>query len=259
MTQDDGQNERGRKRLDQVLVERGLFKSRAKARAAIEGRLVRVDGSLATKSAQTVDDHATIDVDPSAHIFVSRGALKLAHALDNFAIDPKGLDCLDIGASTGGFTQVLIERGARHVTAIDVGHSQFAAELAGDARVTSLENLNAKDLTAAHLAHPVDLIVIDVSFISLKKALPAALALAAPGARLVALVKPQFEVGRARVGKGGIVRDPALHAEVCDDIASWLAAVPGWRVAGVTESPIEGGDGNREFLIAATFEGPRDA
>ena len=244
-----------RKRLDQLLVERGLFHSRARARAAILGKLVSVGGKPAAKPSQPVDEHATIDVDPSAHLYVSRGALKLAHALDNFAIDPRGLDCLDIGASTGGFTQVLLERGARHVTAIDVGHGQLAAELASDPRVTSIENLNAKDIEAMHLAHPVDLIVADVSFISLKKALPAALALAAPGARLIALVKPQFEVGPGHVGKGGIVRDPALHAEVCADIEAWLASVSGWRVAGVTESPIEGGDGNREFLVAASLDG----
>lgn len=242
-------------RLDQLLVERGLFQSRARARAAILGNLVHVDGKPAVRASQAVDMHAEIEIDPHAHLYVSRGALKLAHALDSFAIDPAGLYCLDIGASTGGFTEVLLARGASHVTAIDVGHSQLAAELAADPRVTSLENLNAKELTPAHLSHPVELIVCDVSFISLKKALPAALALAAPGARLIALIKPQFEVGPARVGKGGIVRDAALHAEVCADVSAWLAAMPGWRVIGVTESPIAGGDGNREFLVAAIFEG----
>lgn len=251
-TKHDSSN--AKKRLDQLLVERGLFQSRARARAAILGGLVHVDGKPVAKASQAVGEHAEIEVDPSAHLYVSRGALKLAHALDQFAIDPAGLDCLDIGASTGGFTQVLLERGARHVTAVDVGHSQLAAELASDARVTLLENLNAKDIAAAHLGHAVDLIVCDVSFISLKKALPAALALAAPGARLVALVKPQFEVGRGKVGKGGIVREAALHAEVCEDLSAWLAAMPGWHVAGVTESPIEGGDGNKEFLIAASFD-----
>jgi 23S rRNA (cytidine1920-2'-O)/16S rRNA (cytidine1409-2'-O)-methyltransferase len=243
-----------RKRLDQLLIERGVFASRAKARAAVEGGLVHVDGKLVTKGAQLVGAHVAIDVDPSAYLYVSRGALKLEHALKNFAIDPAGLDCLDIGASTGGFTQVLLAHGARHVTAVDVGHSQLAAELASDARVTSLENLNAKDLTAEHLPHGADLIVADVSFISLTKALPAALALAATGAMLVALIKPQFEVGKGKVGKGGIVRDTALHAEACEAVTAWLAATPGWRVLGVTDSPIEGGDGNREFLVAAKKE-----
>jgi 23S rRNA (cytidine1920-2'-O)/16S rRNA (cytidine1409-2'-O)-methyltransferase len=244
-----------RTRLDQFLIERGLFASRAKARAAILDGLVHVDGKLVTKASQPVGEHAEITVDPSAHLYVSRGAVKLEHALKNFAIEPAGLDCLDIGASTGGFTQILLAHGARHVTAVDVGHSQLAAELASDPRVTSLENLNAKDLTPGHLTHPVDLIVADVSFISLTKALPAALALAAPGARLIALIKPQFEVGRGNVGKGGIVRDTALHAEACETVSAWLAAIPGWRVLGVTDSPIEGGDGNREFLVAAALAG----
>lgn len=244
-----------RKRLDQFLIERGLFSSRAKARAAIKGGLVSVDGKLIVKASQAVDEHAEIVVDPSAHLYVSRGALKLEHALTFFAIDPANLACLDIGASTGGFTQVLLAHGARHVTAIDVGHGQLAAELAGDPRVTSFENLNAKDLMPAHLVHPaVDLIVADVSFISLMKALPPALALAAPGARLVALIKPQFEVGPENVGKGGIVRDASLQAKVCDNIVAWLAAQGGWHVLGITESPIEGGDGNKEFLIAARHD-----
>jgi 23S rRNA (cytidine1920-2'-O)/16S rRNA (cytidine1409-2'-O)-methyltransferase len=245
------------KRLDQLLIERGLFASRAKARAAILDGLVTVDGKRVTKAAQSVGDHATIDIAPHAHLYVSRAALKLAHGLDSFAIDPAGLECLDVGASTGGFTQVLLQRGAKHVTAIDVGHDQLAAELAADPRVTSIEGLNAKDLTAAHIAAPIDLIVCDVSFISLTKALPAALALAASGARLIALIKPQFEVGPGKVGKGGIVREPALHAEVCDTISKWLAAVPGWHVTGITDSPIKGGDGNVEFLIAASFDQER--
>ncbi len=249
-----------RKRLDQLLIERGLFASRAKARAAILGSLVHVDGVLVTKASQMVDEHVSIDIDPSAHLYVSRGALKLEHALASFAIEPRNLNCLDIGASTGGFTQVLLAHGARHVTAVDVGHSQLAAELAADPRVTSLENLNAKDLTAAHLADgSVDLIVADVSFISLTKALPAALALAGPGAHLIALIKPQFEVGPGKVGKGGIVRDAALHAEVCETVSAWLGAMPGWRVLGVTDSPIEGGDGNKEFLVAAVLSGGKNS
>jgi 23S rRNA (cytidine1920-2'-O)/16S rRNA (cytidine1409-2'-O)-methyltransferase len=181
---------------------------------------------------------------------VSRGGLKLAHALDRFAIDPLGLVALDLGASTGGFTDVLLRRGAARVVAVDVGHGQLHESLRQDERVTVFEKLNARDLTMEHVAVMPDLIVADMSFISLKVALPAALDLAAPGARLVALIKPQFEVGRERVGKGGVVRDPALHDEVCREIAAWLGA-RGWRVLGVTPSPVAGQDGNREFLIGA--------
>lgn len=240
-----------RKRLDQFLIERGLFASRARARAAIKDGHVSVDGKIIVKASQQVDEHAEIVVDPSAHRYVSRAALKLVRGLDHFGIDPGGLECLDIGASTGGFTQVLLERGAKHVTAIDVGHGQLAAEVADDPRVTLIEGLNARDLTAAHLRGAIDLVVCDVSFIGLQKALPPALALAAKGSHLVALIKPQFEVGPENVGKGGIVRDASLHEKVCDNIAAWLAAQPHWQVLGLTESPIEGGDGNKEFLIAA--------
>lgn len=241
-------------RLDQLLIERGLFASRTRARAAIADGLVLVDGRPALKPSQSVDAHAALDVDPRASLYVSRAAQKLAHALASFAIDPAGLECLDVGASTGGFTQVLLERGAKHITAVDVGHAQLAAKIAADPRVTSIEGLNAKDLDAAHVTGPIDLIVCDVSFISLKKALPAALALAGPGAHLVALIKPQFEVGRGRLGKGGIVKEPALHAEVCEAISEWLAGLPGWHVIGIADSPIKGGDGNIEFLIAASFD-----
>jgi 23S rRNA (cytidine1920-2'-O)/16S rRNA (cytidine1409-2'-O)-methyltransferase len=250
----DAKSSELRKRLDQLLIERGVFASRARARAAILDGLVSVDGKPATKPAQTVGEHAAIDVAPQAHLYVSRAALKLAHGLTSFAIDPSGLNCLDVGASTGGFTQVLLQRGAKHVTAIDVGHDQLVAELAADPRVTSIEGLNAKDLTAEHMAGPLDLIVCDVSFISLTKALPAALVLAAPGAHLVALIKPQFEVGLGKVGKGGIVREKALHAETCDAISAWLSSIPGWHVLGITDSPIKGGDGNTEFLIAARHD-----
>jgi 23S rRNA (cytidine1920-2'-O)/16S rRNA (cytidine1409-2'-O)-methyltransferase len=185
------------------------------------------------------------------HPWVSRGGIKLAHALDHFAIDVSGANALDIGASTGGFTDVLLQRGAKHVHAVDVGHGQLAWKLRQDARVSVLERVNARHLTRREIPEPPDLIVCDASFISLTVVLPAAFALAAPSARLVALVKPQFEVGRGRVGKGGVVRDPALHREVCEGIATWLEAQAGWHVEGVTESPIRGPEGNVEFLLFA--------
>lgn len=240
-----------RKRLDQLLVERGLIATRARAQAAIRAGLVSIAGQAITKPAQLISEDNEIAIDASQANYVSRAALKLIRGLDHFGIDPQGRACLDIGASTGGFTQVLLERGASHVTAIDVGHGQLAAILAAEPRVTLIEGLNARDLIAAHLAHAVSLVVCDVSFIGLQKALPPALALAAREAYLVALIKPQFEVGPENVGKGGIVRDASLHAKICDNIATWLAAQPHWHVLGLTESPIKGGDGNKEFLIAA--------
>jgi 23S rRNA (cytidine1920-2'-O)/16S rRNA (cytidine1409-2'-O)-methyltransferase len=183
--------------------------------------------------------------------YVSRGGVKLAHALDHFRLDPKGLVALDIGASTGGFTDVLLRRGASCVYAVDVGYGQLDWRLRNDARVRVLERQNARSLSRAEIPEPAQLVVADVSFISLRQALPAALALAMPDACLVALIKPQFEVGKGQVGKGGVVRDAALHQAVCDDIAHWLADEQGWRVLGVVESPITGPKGNREFLIGA--------
>jgi 23S rRNA (cytidine1920-2'-O)/16S rRNA (cytidine1409-2'-O)-methyltransferase len=194
---------------------------------------------------------AAIGIADEARHYVSRAALKLAHGLDNFGISPEGLAALDIGASTGGFTQVLLERGARHITAVDVGHGQMAPAVAGDSRVTVLEGLNARDLTLKDLPEPPQIITADVSFISLKLALPPALALAAPGASLVALVKPQFEAGREHLSKDGVVRDAAVQDAVCRDIASWLETDVGWRVIGTAPSPVAGGSGNREFLLAA--------
>ncbi len=185
------------------------------------------------------------------HPWVSRGGLKLDHGLQTFGLDVTGLLGLDLGASTGGFTDVLLARGAAHVVAVDVGHGQLAWTLRTDSRVTVLEKTNARHLTADHLPAAPGIVTCDASFISLKTVLPAALDLAAPGARLVALIKPQFEVGRGQVGKGGVVRDPALHQAVCHDIASWLGAIGPWRVQGVIESPVTGPEGNREFLIAA--------
>ncbi len=236
-----------RRRLDEELVARGHYASRSRARDAILRGAVTVGGETAKKPGQLVSADALIALADEAQRYVSRAALKLKHGLDHFGIDPSGLHCLDIGASTGGFTQVLLEEDASHVTAIDVGHGQMAIE---DKRITLIEGLNARDLTSEHLAHPAQLIVCDVSFISLKLALPAALDLAEEGAWLVALIKPQFEAGRDALGKGGIVTGDTELERVCEEIASFLHH-QGWRILGLTPSPIEGGDGNREFLIAA--------
>ena len=230
-------------RLDQRLVELGLAPSRARARALIEAGAVRVDGRPVTRPAARAEGAIAVTEE---FPWVGRGALKLLHALDHFRLTPHG-EALDIGASTGGFTQVLLARGATRVHAIDVGHGQLDPSLGADPRVVSLEGVNARTLPP--LPAP-DWITADVSFISLRLALPPALALARPGAHLVALVKPQFEAGRADVGRGGIVRDPAVHARVCGEIADFLAD-QGWNVLGLTESPIQGGDGNRESLVAA--------
>ena len=243
-----------RRRLDLALVERGLVATRARAQGAIRAGHVRVGGKVARKPADPVGDADEIELLSLAHPYVSRGALKLVHALDFFALDPAGCNCLDLGASTGGFTEVLLERGAVSVVAIDVGHGQLAKEIAAGARVRPVEGLNAKDITRELIPEHISFIVADLSFIGLRKALPPALALAEPGATLIALIKPQFEAGPENVGKGGIVRDPALHERICGDISAWLGDEMGWRVLGFTESPIEGGDGNTEFLIAARHD-----
>ena len=237
-------------RLDELLVRRGLFASRSRARNAVTRGVVSVDGTTVSKPGAPTRDTATLAVDDPARGYVSRAALKLVAALDAFGLDPKDAEALDIGASTGGFTQVLLERGAAHVVAVDVGHGQLDATLAEDPRVTSLEKLNARDLAAAHLGGRMpDFVVSDVSFISLKLALPPALMLAASGARCVLLVKPQFEAGREAIGKGGLLRDPTDGERVAHALRDWLDAQPGWRALGIVPSPIEGGDGNREFLL----------
>jgi len=205
------------------------------------------------KAGQGIAPDAALEVRGQPHPYVSRGGLKLEKALDHFAIPAAGRVALDVGASTGGFTDCLLQRGAAKVYAIDVGTNQLAWKLRSDPRVVSMEKTNIRDVTRAQLAEPIDLIVCDASFIGLRTALPAALALATPGAHLVALIKPQFEVGKGRVGKGGIVREPELHKEVCEMISAWLAEQPGWKVLGVTESPITGAEGNREFLIAGVL------
>lgn len=237
-------------RLDELLVQRGLYSSRSRARDAIARGTVSVDGAIAAKPAQNTSLESRIEIHDEARSYVSRSALKLKSGINVFDISPKGLNCLDIGASTGGFTQVLLAQGAAHVTAIDVGHGQFDKSLESNSNVTSIEGLNARDLTAGHLNHKIDFIVCDVSFISLKLALPKALALVESGARLLALIKPQFEAGRDAIGRGGIVSDPQEHDRVCKEISEFLNA-QNWQVIGIIPSSIEGGDGNKEFLIAA--------
>jgi 23S rRNA (cytidine1920-2'-O)/16S rRNA (cytidine1409-2'-O)-methyltransferase len=240
-----------RSRLDLALVARGLVPTRAKARDAILRGCVTVDGRVATAPSAPVASTADIAVDDPAGRYVSRAALKLIAGLDRFGYSPEGRVALDIGASTGGFTEVLLERGATKVYAVDVGHGQLHPRLRDDPRVVSLEGLNARDLGPAQVDEPVGAIVADVSFISLRLVLPPALALAAPGAWAVFLVKPQFEVGREHVGKGGIVRDAARARQAVDGVVAWLCDDVRWIVDGLAESPILGGDGNREFLLGA--------
>jgi 23S rRNA (cytidine1920-2'-O)/16S rRNA (cytidine1409-2'-O)-methyltransferase len=235
-------------RLDQHLVATGLAESRARAQALIAAGAVTVDGAAARKASQAVATGAQVAVTADPNPWVSRAALKLLHALDEFGLTPRGV-ALDVGASTGGFTEVLLARGAERVIALDVGHGQLHPRIAADPRVVIHQGVNARDIPAG-LVPPVDWIVVDVSFISLEKALPVPLALARPGAVLVALIKPQFEAGRAHVGRGGIVRDAAVHEAVCARIRDWLTGL-GWQVTGEAASPIKGGDGNREFLVAA--------
>jgi 23S rRNA (cytidine1920-2'-O)/16S rRNA (cytidine1409-2'-O)-methyltransferase len=240
-----------KQRADLALVARGLAESRTKAQALVMAGVVFSGDRRIDKPGQPIAEDQPIEVRGADHPWVSRGGLKLEGALDRFAIDPAGAVCLDIGASTGGFTDVLLARGARRVYAVDVGQGQLAWKLRNDPRVVVLEKTNARYLTPEQVPEPVDLLVCDASFIGLEVVLDRPLSFAAPGARLVALIKPQFEVGRGQVGKGGIVRDPALHKEVCERIEAWLDARPGWRVLGVTPSPIAGSEGNKEFLIAA--------
>jgi 23S rRNA (cytidine1920-2'-O)/16S rRNA (cytidine1409-2'-O)-methyltransferase len=238
-----------RPRLDQLLVDRGLVESRARAQALVMAGLVFSDTRRLDKPGQRVSPDLPLTLKGQDHPWVSRGGLKLVQGLDHFGLDPAGWVCVDVGASTGGFTDVLLSRGAAKVYAVDVGYGQLAHKLRVDDRVVVLERVNARHLTAEQVPEAVDLVVCDASFIGLRTVLPAALALVRPGGALVALIKPQFEVGRERVGKGGVVRDPALHAEVCGTIRDWLAGLPGWTVLGVTDSPIHGPEGNAEFLI----------
>ena len=238
-------------RIDRLLVERGLFESRAKAQAAIEAGLVRAGEHLVRKASEEIAVDAILHAS-AAHPYVSRGGVKLAAALGHFGVDPKGRICLDVGASTGGFTQVLLERGAKRVIAVDVGRGQLHQSLRARPEAVSLEETDIRNVSPARLGESPDLVTIDVSFISLKLVLPAALALAKMPAQLVALIKPQFEAGRALVKKG-VVRDSAVHAAVCADIADFVVSL-GWRVLGIIPSPIAGGDGNAEFLLGASHD-----
>jgi len=237
------------RRLDVELVQRGLAPSRAQAREAIETGKVTVNGVLATKAGQVVSDGALIEAIP-LHPWVSRGGIKLAHALDVFKVDPAGRHCLDIGSSTGGFTDVLLSRGARRVVAVDVGSGQLHPRLRDDPRVISLETTDARSLAPDAIIEPPTLLVCDASFIGLAKLLVVPLSLAAPDARLVALFKPQFEVGRENIGKGGIVTDLAATDAAAQALTAWLEQA-GWAVEAWTDSPIAGGDGNRERLFLA--------
>ena len=239
-----------KQRVDQMLVDRGLAESRSRAQALIMAGLVFAGERKVAKAGEMLAADVLLDVRGKDHPWVSRGGLKLAHGLAHFDIDVTGAVGLDIGSSTGGFTDVLLANGAARVYAIDVGTNQLAWKLRQDPRVIVHEQTNARALTADHISEPVDIIVCDASFISLAKVLAAALGFAKAGGHLVALVKPQFEAGRDQVGKGGVVRDPAVHKAVCDAAAAWVES-RGWEVLGLTPSPITGPEGNIEFLLGA--------
>jgi 23S rRNA (cytidine1920-2'-O)/16S rRNA (cytidine1409-2'-O)-methyltransferase len=239
-----------KQRIDQLLVSRGLAESRARAQALIMAGLVFLGDRKVDKSGQQVADDAEISVKGRDHPWVSRGGIKLAHAIEHFGLDPTGAVAMDIGSSTGGFTDVLLQKGAAHVFAVDSGTNQLAWKLRQDPRVTVLEQTSARVLTPEQIDRPCNWVVCDASFIGLAKVLERPLELAAPDCRLVALIKPQFEVGREEVGKGGVVRDPLLHARVCDEVRNWLES-SGWTVEGIVESPITGPEGNVEFLVSA--------
>jgi 23S rRNA (cytidine1920-2'-O)/16S rRNA (cytidine1409-2'-O)-methyltransferase len=237
-------------RVDQLLVERGLAESRTRAQALVLAGTVFSGETKLVKSGQTLPADAPLEVRGRDHPWVSRGGIKLAHAIEHFGLDPTGVTAMDIGSSTGGFTDVLLSKGAAHVFAVDSGTNQLAWKLRQDPRVTVLEQTSARILTPAQIDTPCRWVVCDASFISLSKVLEVPLKLAATPCQLVALIKPQFEVGRVEVGKGGVVRDPELHARVCGEVRGWLEG-EGWQVQGIVESPIKGPEGNVEFLISA--------
>ncbi|WP_066553314.1 TlyA family RNA methyltransferase [Croceicoccus bisphenolivorans] len=239
-----------KQRIDQMLVERGLAESRSRAQALVMAGLVFSGETKIAKPGQQLPEDAPLEVRGRDHPWVSRGGIKLAHAIEEFGLDPAGATAMDIGSSTGGFTDVLLQKGADHVFAVDSGTNQLAWKLRQDERVTVLEQTSARILTADHINRACTWVVCDASFIGLAKVLEVPLSLAAPDATLVALIKPQFEVGRGEVGKGGVVRDPALHERVCDEVTEWLTA-SGWQVRGLTQSPITGPEGNVEFLVWA--------
>lgn len=238
-------------RLDQLLVERGYAESRTQAQAMIISGNVYSEHSRLDKPGQQVPADLSVTVKGREHEWVSRGGMKLDKAIGHFNLSVQGAVAIDVGASTGGFTDVLLHHGAAKVYAVDVGHSQLAWKLRTDPRVVVLEKTNARYLDKTVIPEPVDVVVCDASFISLKTVLPAALALTKAKAILATLIKPQFEVGKEHVGKGGVVRDAALHQAVCDDIAKWVANEMGWVVKGIVESPITGPKGNKEFLLCA--------
>jgi len=240
-----------KKRIDQLLVDRGLAESRTRAQAYVMAGLVFTGERRIDKSGQQIAEDSPIEVRGQDHPWVSRGGLKLAHALDHFGLSPQGRICIDVGASTGGFSDVMLHDAAEKIYAVDVGRGQLAWKLRQDTRVIVLEKTNARYLTRDIIPDTIGFIGCDASFIGLQTVLPAAMTLAEPDALMVALIKPQFEVGRGQVGKGGVVRDPALHREVCVRIEEWISGMPDWRVLGLTQSPIKGPEGNIEFLIAA--------
>ncbi|MFT9359580.1 TlyA family RNA methyltransferase [Acetobacter okinawensis] len=240
-----------RRRADQILVDRGLVESRTKAQAMIMAGLVFSGTKRVAKAGDQLAEDAVLELRGQDHPWVSRGGCKLAHALEHFGLSPNGRQCLDVGASTGGFTDVLLTHGAEHVYAVDVGHGQLAWKLRSDARVSVLEKCNARYLDKTLIPVAPEVIVCDASFIGLRTVLPAALGLAADNAWAVALIKPQFEAGREQIGAKGVVRDPAVHDAVCATIQEWWSNLPDWQVLGIEPSPITGPEGNREFLIAA--------
>jgi 23S rRNA (cytidine1920-2'-O)/16S rRNA (cytidine1409-2'-O)-methyltransferase len=242
-----------KRRADQLLLDRGLVETRARAQAVILAGLVFSGTKRIDKAGQPMPEDAAIELRGQDHPWVSRGGLKLAHGLAAFGLSPAGRVCLDVGASTGGFTDVLLTSGAAKVHAVDVGHGQLAWKLRSDPRVAVHERTNARHLTAGMIGEPIGALVCDASFIGLATLLPAPLTLCVPGAWAVALIKPQFEAGPEHVGSKGVVRDPAVHQAVCERIVAWWDGLAGWRVLGVVESPITGPEGNREFLIGATL------
>jgi 23S rRNA (cytidine1920-2'-O)/16S rRNA (cytidine1409-2'-O)-methyltransferase len=246
-----------KRRIDQLLVERGLAESRARAQALVMAGLVFAGETRVDNPGQQVRGDVAIDVRGRDHPWVGRGGVKLAHALEHFGLDPKGAVAMDIGSSTGGFTEVLLAHGAAHVFAVDVGTNQLAWKLRQDPRVTVLEQTSARALTPEQIDRPCNWVVCDASFIGLAKVLEVPLRLAARECRLVALIKPQFEAGKAEVGKGGVVRDPAVHTRVCDEVRAWIEG-EGWTVQGIVESPITGPQGNVEFLISASRASARE-
>lgn len=238
-----------KERIDQILVDRGLAESRTRAQALVMSGLVLVGGHRIDKPGTRVATDKPVELKGQDHPWVSRGGLKLDKGLSTFGIDVTDMTALDVGASTGGFSDVLLARGASRVYAVDVGYGQLAHRLRTDPRVVVMERTNARHLTAEQIPDPIDIIVCDASFIGLRTVLETPLTFLRPGGWLVALIKPQFEVGKGRLGKGGVVRDPALHEEVCTTMQAWLSGRPGWAVAGITESPIRGPEGNVEFLL----------